>query len=257
MTTRIRNIGSYVSFQQFQRRIRYSRRADTRHAAMIDGTFALQARAALHRLRGPRCASGPVGPVVGVVGRAEDGDRRDAERGGDVHGSGIVGEVHAAGGGQIDELGERRFAREVLDGGGDGCGDRRAQIALVFRAEDGDGRAKLASLHGWPIRRIARAASAWRFRRRRPGLTPITTSPRPSGRNRSRPAARADGSRFQTDAVVFGQRIQNAGPAQQLQIVEAFMPRNLARLRNRDGLREQKSAAIASVADALGNACQA
>src|SRR5665213_1107150 len=94
-TTRMRNIGSYVSFQQvaikqYKRCFRYSRRADTRHAAVIDGALALQAGAALDLLADHlRQRAGRAGGLM--VGCAEYGDGRDAQRGGDVHGSGIVG----------------------------------------------------------------------------------------------------------------------------------------------------------------------
>ena len=51
----------------------------------------------------------------GVVGRAEDRHGGDAERRGDVHGAGIVGQKQAAGGGQIDEFAQRGLAGKVMD----------------------------------------------------------------------------------------------------------------------------------------------
>ncbi len=54
-----------------------------------------------------------------------------------MHPAGVVREINAAGGGEIYELGQRRFTGEIFHGHGDRCSDRAAQLALVFRSEDG------------------------------------------------------------------------------------------------------------------------
>src|SRR5579863_8150806 len=108
---------------------------------MVDGAFAFEAGAAIDGFAndaGERSG----GSGGDVIGGAEDGDGGHAEGGGDVHGPGIVGDVDAAGGGEIDEFGERGVAREILSRGAEGGGDGGAERALVFRAEDRDGGAE-------------------------------------------------------------------------------------------------------------------
>ena len=50
--------------------------------------------------------------------------------------------------------------------------------------------------------------------------------------------------------------LDHAGAAQQFQVVEAFVTRNVAGLGHGDGVREQQAAAVAIVADALRDAGQ-
>ena len=81
---------------------------------MVDGTFAQQTRAALHRLPDhSRTAAGGTGRDI--VGGAENRDRRNAQRGRDMHGARIVGEKQFALAGQDDELRERRLAGMIHD----------------------------------------------------------------------------------------------------------------------------------------------
>src|SRR6185312_13000566 len=61
-------------------------------------------------------------------------------------------------------------------------------------------------------------------------------------------------SAFQTNAVALGKRIEDSRPVEQFQIVEPLMTRDLAALGNGDCSCQKKSAAVAIVADALGNA---
>ena len=105
---------------------------------MVDGALALEARAALDWLA-HHAGEWAGGPGSCIVGGAEDGDGGDAQRRGNMHAAGIVGEIHAAGGGQIDVFAERGLAGEIVNGNGNRGGDGRAPGALVFRSEDRDG----------------------------------------------------------------------------------------------------------------------
>src|SRR5439155_3382160 len=57
----------------------------------------------------------------------------------------------------------------------------------------------------------------------------------------------------EADLLALRQRVDQAGAAQQLQIVEALMARNLARLGDGDRVGKQPSPAIAIVSDAARN----
>ncbi len=79
---------------------------------MVDGAIAQQARAALGVLADDaRVLAG--GSGSGVVRRAEHRRYGNAQRAGDVHRAGIVGEEQATCRGQIDELAQGGFAGEI------------------------------------------------------------------------------------------------------------------------------------------------
>ena len=127
--------------QQLQRGFGHARGADAGHAAVVDGAFAQQAGAAIGGFAhhaGQRAG----GAGGGIVGRAENRDGGHAQRGGDVHRAGIVGQEQAAGGGQVDEFAERGFAGQVANRDAR-CAQRRrhglAQRALGRRSENQDG----------------------------------------------------------------------------------------------------------------------
>src|SRR5215470_6770097 len=113
---------------------------------MVDRTFSQKTWTAFHRLAddaGER--SGGTGSAV--VSSAEDRDCGDAQGGGDVHRSGVVGEEDLATGGQIDELGESGAAGVVGDviSAQQGCDfDLTADFPLGLRSKEGDGGATRA-----------------------------------------------------------------------------------------------------------------
>lgn len=59
-------------------------------------------------------ASGPVGPVVNVIGGTKDRHRGYSEGGSDVHGAAIVGEEESAGGSLAEKLFQRGSAGVVV-----------------------------------------------------------------------------------------------------------------------------------------------
>ena len=62
------------------------------------------------------------------------------------------------------------------------------------------------------------------------------------------------GGAIQADAIVLRKRVENPGAVQEFQIVEAFVARDFAAARDRDGAGQQQSAAIARIADAFRDA---
>src|SRR5208283_5145649 len=64
------------------------------------------------------------------------------------------------------------------------------------------------------------------------------------------------GNGLQADGERFREMLDQPGAPQQFQIIETLMAWNVARLRPRDGMREQPGASVASVTDALRNAGQ-
>lgn len=74
-----------------------ARRGNTRHAPMVNGALAQQARAAFNGLADDvREGAGRAGSCV--IGRSENRNGRYAQGGGDVHGARVVRQEHAAGG---------------------------------------------------------------------------------------------------------------------------------------------------------------
>ena len=105
-------VSTSLLFEQVERGFRHPCGLDPCHAAMIDGAFALETRAAFDRLahdarEGTRRAGG------GIVRSPENGDRRHAQCGCDVHCSGIVRQIDTAGRGKLNELGQRGFTGEI------------------------------------------------------------------------------------------------------------------------------------------------
>src|SRR5262249_55229407 len=92
-------------FEQVERNLRHSRGLDAGHAAMVDRALALQAWAAFDGLAN-HAREGSCGPRRDIVCRAEHRNGRDTERGGDMHRARIVGQVDAAGRGQVDKFGK-------------------------------------------------------------------------------------------------------------------------------------------------------
>ena len=141
---------------EIERNFRNAICADAGHTAMVDGALALEAGAALDRLA-HHAGEGARGSGGGIVGGSEDGDSGNAERGGDMHSARIVGEIHAAGGGEIDVFRERRFAGEVVNR--DGYSGLWATV-IASRARtgaDADRGASAAALPG-EVLRLQRAA---------------------------------------------------------------------------------------------------
>ena len=108
---------------------------------MINGAVAEQAGAAFGMFANhARERAGGTGG--GIVGGAENGDGRDGEGGGHMHGAGIVGQKKAAGGGEVDEFAERGLAGYVAGvnvAADEGSGDLFTERALGGGAEDQDG----------------------------------------------------------------------------------------------------------------------
>src|ERR1035441_10177383 len=104
-----------ISFREAEQQRRFlgdAGRIHPRHTPVIDGALAQQARAALGVLADhTRQFTGGAGG--GVVGGAEYRHGGNAERGGNVHGAGIVGQKEAAGRGQIDELRQAGLAGKI------------------------------------------------------------------------------------------------------------------------------------------------
>lgn len=100
--------------------------SDLFHAAMIGGTAAEEARAAIGLLLDDGKTWRDRGGAFGIGG-TEDGDDRKADGGGYVHGAGIVAEEEVALGKKRGEIGDDGFAGEIdrgaLQFGGDGGGD--------------------------------------------------------------------------------------------------------------------------------------
>ena len=85
---------------------------------------------------------------------------------------------------------------------------------------------------------------------------PITGPSMPSAARCAAPASRAASMPSSRIASSAGNRSIMPGAAQKFEVVEALVARNVAGLGHRDGVGEQQAAAIAIVADALGNAGQ-
>src|SRR4051812_3230193 len=114
--------------------LRNALRGDAGHAAVIDRTFAEQTGRTFGVLANyPGQRTGGTGG--GVVGGSEDGHGGDTQGGGDVHGAGIVGEEHPAGGGELDKLAKAGAAGQTLRAGDTGS-DSLAQSRLRRRPED-------------------------------------------------------------------------------------------------------------------------
>ena len=173
---------------------------------MVDGTFAQQARTAFDRLanNSEAMSSGPGGDVIG--GPKDDRGGHSQGRG-NVHRTGIVGQVERTSRGHFDELGERRFAGQVR-----AMRLRRptmplrtsfAELLFVLRTKDGDVcpnsrasripvSAKRSGNHCFAVPKAA------------PGLIPTTRSPRPRRAKWARPAAAAASEPDNFDSTVNG-----------------------------------------------------
>ena len=203
---------------------------------MIDGAFAKQAGAALGVLAhhaGKR--SGGAGS--GIVGGAEDGDGGNAERRGHVHRSGIVSQNQTAGGGQIDEFAKAGLARQIADVLA-GL-PQMVRHGLTQRALGG-GTENQKCYFPRQQRRAFREAL------REPSLGIAIRRARADARHRRADSQRAQvpGTRIarrrnsvEPDGVALGEALHHAGAPQQFEIVEALMPRNIARFGHRDRLR--------------------
>src|ERR1700676_3805862 len=88
-------------FEQVESDFRYPGGRDAGHAAMVDGAFPFETRTALYRFADDarERAGGSGGQVVSG---AENRNRGNAQRRGHVHPAGVIGEIDAACGRQID-----------------------------------------------------------------------------------------------------------------------------------------------------------
>ena len=159
--------------------------------------------------------------------------------------------------GQIDELAQRGFAGEVADRprrGADRAGNRFAQRAFRRRAEQRH-RSAVRARHraaasakrsGKPALGIAIGGAGADSDHRRRHASAEQRRRGPAARAASRPSSRM--------SALGGYSWMIPGAAQQFQIIEALMPRDLAGLGRRNGLGQQPAAPIAPVADAARNA---
>ncbi len=245
-------VSKLILFQQVQGDLRYSIRFDAGHAAVVDGAFALEAGAAFDWFAHD-AGEGTGGAGGDIVRCAEDRYRRHAQGGGDMHGSGIVGEIDAAGGGHIDKFGERCLAREISRGSGAGAGNGITQLAFRLRSEDGDVCAEVVGdaaggcgeAVGKPLFRGSIGGS---------GADADDGFAEAQGLESSEAGDARGGCAVEADHFIIRQSVKNSGAVQEFEIVKTLMPRNFSTLRNRDGFREKRTAAVARVADAFGNA---
>ena len=87
-------------------------------------------RLADHARPAPRGAGGV------IVGRSENGDRRDAQRRSDMHGARIVRQVKPTSSREVNELRERRPAGQIVCPRAGLTGNQLAQFRLSRRAEN-------------------------------------------------------------------------------------------------------------------------
>ena len=175
-----------------------------------------------------------------------------------MHGSAVVGEIKAAGSRQVDELAERGATGQIARihaRGAEGGGDGFAQFAFGGRTENQHSGAERESNGagglGESVRRpalgisICGAGADTDCR----AIDAEGAQAREARLARRRNAIEADGGRIRE---VFDQ----AGAAQQFQVIEALVARDVAGFGPGNRAREQPAAAIARVADALWNARQ-
>ncbi len=238
-------------FEQFERGIRYLDGADGGHAAMVDGAFAAEARAAFDGFANDarERTSGTGGDIIGG---AKDRDGRDAQRGRDVHRSGVVREINATGRGHFDEFAERGFAGEVPDGDTDGGRDRVAELALVFRSEDGDARAGFFRHAIGGFGETLGEPSLGGAVCRAGAYTDYAFAQAESTQAFDTGIARGSCS-IETNQVVRGHRVDDSGAAEEFEVIETLVFGDVAGARHRDRTRQQRASAIARVSDALWN----
>lgn len=225
------------------------------HAAMVDGAFAEKARAAFDRFAYD-AGEGPGGTGGDVVGGAEDGDGGDAECAGDVHGAGIVGEEGAAGGGDGDELVEFGFAGKVVGfdaGGGDLRLDLVAEGAFIGGAEQGyRGGGLPGETDGGLGKAIGEPAFGGTVGGAGADADPVAGELAVAEEGLAvlyqvRDAGEADG-------IDGGDAVNEAGAAEEFEVVEALVVGDFAGFGWFDRVREEETAGIAGEADAGGDA---
>src|SRR5258707_13700129 len=102
---------------------------------MIGGAAAKEAGAAIGLLLDDGDARRDRGGAIGIGG-TEDGDHREADGGGDVHGTGIVGEEEVGLGKEGGEIGDGGFGGEGDGGGLQFGGDRGGDGEFAGSAEE-------------------------------------------------------------------------------------------------------------------------
>src|SRR5260370_28673714 len=110
---------------------------DGGHAAMIGGTAAKEARAAIGLLLNDGDARRYRGGAF-WIGGTEDGNNREADSRGYVHGAGIVAEEEVALGEERGGIGDRGFAGEGDGGAPQFCGDGGGNGEFTGVAEEYD-----------------------------------------------------------------------------------------------------------------------
>ncbi len=243
---------SNILFQQVEGGLRYPIAFDARHAPVIDGTFALEAGAAFDWFADD-ASKRTGGAGADFVGCAKYSDRGHSERGSNVHGSRVVGQIDAAGGGHIDKFGKRSFAREVFCGHRTGGFDEGAQLAFSLRSEDGNFAAKIqgnaagggGETIGQPLFRGSIGGSG-------ADADDIFAEAESA---ESREAGEAGGGcAVEADEFAGRKRVENSSSMEQLQIIKTLMRRDFAGFGDGDGSRKQQATAVAGVADAFRNA---
>ena len=191
----------------------------------------------------------------GVVGRPEHGHSRDASRCGNVHRARVVGEEEAARGGEIDELTQggltgkvTDFERRTGESGGDvvtscpvGCGSKDDCGARHRRkCKSGFGESLGVPSLGSSIRRAGADADG---RNGRPKRGEVGQS-----------GFAGSFEMIQADILRWRQVVDYARATQQLDIVKTLVTRDIAGVRQGNGMCQEKPTGVAAVADPLGNA---
>ena len=225
--------------------------SDSGHAAMIGGATAEKAWRAVGLLLNDGGARRD-GRSAFRVGGAKDGDDGKTDGSSYVHGAGIVAEEKMALREKAGQSGDSGFAREVdgraLEFGGDGAGDGyfgwRAEeddVGVVLGEERVDG---FGETIGRPTFGGAVGSA---------GADSDAESVGAHARfEKSLQGAMSGGvGDMEGDVGIVVEPLEPAGAAKELEIVELFVWRNFAGRGDLDGLREEKRAGIARVADAL------
>ncbi len=177
-------------------------------------------------------------------------------RGCGVHGAGIVGEEEAAGGGEIEELAQAGFAGEVTDaaaGTGEIVCNGLAESAFGGRAEDQESiffrklGGAFGEAFGEPSLGVAVGGA---------GADADDGAVDSQGGEVGRTGDARVLDAIEPDGAGGGETLHHTSAAEEFQVVEAFVAGDVARLGHRNGAGEQDAAAVAGIADALGDAGQ-
>ncbi len=222
---------------------------------MVDRALAEQTGAALDLLADDT-GEGSGGAGGDVIGGAENGDCRNVERSGDVHGAGVICKEGDAGGGDGDKLFELRFAREIMDSdafGGDGDFDIFAEFAFSLGAKYGHAGGGLAGqIDGGGGEAFGEPALGGTK-----GCAGADAKPVAAELALAKDRVALFDKVFETgdsNGVHGGEAVDEAGATKEFEIVEALMIRDFARFWRPNWVREEQAAAIAGVADAGGDA---